>query len=155
MELFNAIFLFALSCFAAWLSVGYKHWARLQRASLPTNDPRPWWVRTPHSFFLRLSYEAFFRASCLHITFAGASIAAVTLGYRSTSPYDAWKYPLVPFILCVVVGIWSQLQLNEDVVDKLVVSVARICRVVFFSLLTLAVYVYAVVLSILHWEAPH
>lgn len=113
MELFNAIILVFLSVLAAHYSVGFK-WKQLHKNSVPDNDQRPWHKRTLHSIGLHLNFEAFWRSVFLNATFAGASIAVVTTGYESKSPYDGWLSPLAAAGSCLIVGWASQRVLSRS-----------------------------------------
>jgi len=155
MELSIAILLVVSSLLAAILSVGYRRWAALVKRSLPESDSRPWWQRAGHALILRLSYESFFRAFYLHVTFAGTAVAAAAIeGYKPASPLDAWTNPLFPLFLCLGIGCWTQFGLNDDVIDKLKVSLWRLSLVLFFGLLTGLAYFYAVWLSV-HCKLMH
>lgn len=147
MALFNIIMLLGLSWYAAQFNVGYKWEAHLRGNSLPQNDNRTWWVRTWDRFLKYLSFEAFWRTLYINITFAGASMAAVITGYKGDNAFDFWMNPWVPFFACCIVGASSQKWLADDITDSISVSWPAIWRNVGTGILTLAVYVYAAILS--------
>ncbi|HEV8068638.1 MAG TPA: hypothetical protein VGP76_12945 [Planctomycetaceae bacterium] len=150
MKLFIAYVLIGLSILAAMLSVRYKRYAALVKTSLPPpqNDQRWALVRYAHGFILALCYEAFFRAFCLHLSFAGMVIALEIEGYKATSPTDAWTNPNAPALLCLLFGVLSQFVLNEEVIEKITISIPRLLLIILFLILTGSAYYYSVYLSI-------
>lgn len=149
MQCWNAILLFCLAWYAAYVNVGYK-WKTLSQKSLPDDKQGSSWANRLHRLGLYLSFEAFWRTLYCNLAFAGASTAAVTDGYRSVDAFDFWKNPLVPMLLCLFVGASSQKWLQDDLLDKVTLSFKRLGLVVGVGILILGIYLYAVALNVLY-----